>query len=166
MSETTPRLSLPLLQAGQAQKEVSHNEAITLLETFSAGMVESVGDNAPPADPQSGQAWIVGMAPTGDWMGQPDAVAIWTSGGWRFVPAKEGMALRLAGSGVRIERGPASWGHGVLAATAIVIGGMQVVGPRLPGITPPGGGSVIDVEARAALASILVALRTHGLISS
>lgn len=30
--QTTVRLSLPLLQVGQAQKELSHNEALTLLD--------------------------------------------------------------------------------------------------------------------------------------
>ncbi|QJU57537.1 DUF2793 domain-containing protein [Sphingomonas sp. AP4-R1] len=166
MSETTPRLSLPLLQAGQAQKEALHNEALIVIDGILAGMVESVGEDHPPAMPAPGQAWIVGPAPTGDWAGQADAVAIWTAGGWRFAPAKEGMAFRLKGSGVRIERGSAIWGDGAAVATVLKIGGVQVVGPRLSGISAPAGGSVVDTEARAALGVILVALRSHGLISS
>ena len=30
--ETTARLTLPFLQSGQAQKELTHNEALTLLD--------------------------------------------------------------------------------------------------------------------------------------
>jgi hypothetical protein len=166
MSETTPRLSLPLLQAGQAQKEALHNEAIILLDAIVGGVVESVGDNDPPIPSEVGQVWIVGTAPTGDWTGNPDAVAIWTMGGWRFAPAREGMALRLRGSGVRIERGAAEWGEGALSVAALIVDDEQVVGPRLSGITSPTGGSVIDAEARATLAAILVAIKTHGLIGS
>jgi hypothetical protein len=49
---------------------------------------------------------------------------------------------------------------------ALVIGGNQVVGPRAAAIDSPADGAVIDVEARAAIAAILDALRQHGLIES
>ena len=166
MSDMTPRLSLPLLRAGQAYKETLHNEALTVLDALVAGMVESVGDDVPPPTPVAGQAWIVGATPSGDWIGQAGAVAIWTTGGWRFVPSREGMAFRHRPSGVRIERGVAAWNDGALTATALRIGGNQIVGARLSGITAPSGGGTIDTEARTALDAIIVALRTHGLISS
>jgi hypothetical protein len=166
MSETTPRLSLPLLQAGQAQKEALHNEALTVLDAIVSGTVESVGENVPPSVPLAGQAWIVGTAPSGDWAGQAGAVAIWTAGGWRCVPAREGMVFRHKTSGVRIERGTAAWSDGAITASSLVIDGHQIVGARLSGITEPSGGSTIDTEARTAVDAIIVALRTHGLISS
>lgn len=166
MSETTPRLSLPLLQAGQAQKEALHNEALVVLDAIVAGVVESVGDTVPPMAAIAGQAWIVGAMPSGDWAGQAGAVAIWTAGGWRFVPAREGMVFRHRPTGVRIERGAAAWNEGAITATSLVIGGHQIVGARLPGITEPGGGATIDTEARLAIGAIIVALETHGLISS
>ena len=34
MSDVTPHLGLPLLAAGQAQKHVTHNEALTLLDAL------------------------------------------------------------------------------------------------------------------------------------
>jgi hypothetical protein len=165
MSETTPRLGLPMLEAGQAQKEVLHNEALALLDMLVSGIVEGSGDNVPPASPTIGRAWIVGTAPTGDWTGQAGAVAVWTSGGWRFVPSQEGLTLRLRTGGVLLERTGGAWATATLAAGALTIAGQQVVGPRLSGITDPGGGATIDVEARASLSAVLVALRTHGLIS-
>ncbi|MDO6413786.1 DUF2793 domain-containing protein [Sphingomonas sp. BIUV-7] len=166
MSETTPRLTLPLLQEGQAQKEALHNEALLLLDGLVGGMVEAVGQTVPPTAPEQGQSWIVGAMPTGDWSGHADEIALWTAGGWRFLRPREGVALRLRTNGLRIERGATGWGSGALAASALTIGGVQLVGPRLSGIANPGGGATIDTEARAALAAVLVTLRTHGLISS
>ncbi|MFX4817188.1 DUF2793 domain-containing protein, partial [Acinetobacter baumannii] len=60
MAETTSRLALPLLAAGQAQKEMFHNEALALIDLALAAAVESVGLNTPPATPEDGQCWIVG----------------------------------------------------------------------------------------------------------
>ena len=87
MAEVTPRLSLPLLQAGQAQKEALHNEAITMIDAITCGLIETIDDNAPPPSPAPGQAWIVGPSPEGEWARQAHAVAMWTAGGWRFAPS-------------------------------------------------------------------------------
>jgi len=164
MNEKTARLGLPLLQAGQAQKEVLHNEAITVLEGLAIGLVEEGPRNDPPALPEFGALWIVGPAPTGSWSGQAGAFALWTEGGWRFVPPVEGLAVRVKGSGLTLERRTTGWTGGEVAATALSIGGEQVVGARAPAIADPSSGSMVDAEARATLGSILVALRTHGLI--
>ena len=164
MAEVTPRLSLPLLQAGQAQKEALHNEAITMLDALTCGLIESIGDNAPPPSPAPGQAWIVGPAPMGEWAGNAQSVAIWTIGGWRFAPPREGMSFRLRTSSVRIERTASEWSDGSLPVARLMIDGQQVVGPRLSGITSPSGGVTIDTEARTAIDAIIVALKTHGLI--
>lgn len=166
MTNTTPRMALPLLQAGQAQKEAIHNEALTILDAIVGGAVESIGDNEPPPTPASGQMWIVGAAPAGAWAGHAGDVSVWTAGGWRFVPPAEGMGFRLRSTGVRIERGATAWGDGSVRVNRLIIGAEQVVGPRLSGISAPDGGAIIDTEARAATVAILVALRTHGLISA
>jgi len=91
MADTTIRHGLPLLQAGQAQKEVTHNEALALLDLLAHPAVETHTLATPPAAPQPGQMWIVGTAATEAWAGQDGALALWTGGGWRFAPAREGM---------------------------------------------------------------------------
>jgi hypothetical protein len=48
----------------------------------------------------------------------------------------------------------------------VAIGGQKVVGPRQAAVGDPAGGSVIDVQARQAVAQMLAALRAHGLIGS
>jgi hypothetical protein len=95
--ERTPRLALPLLQPGQAQKETTHNEALTVLDLTVQASVLTVGTNVPPAVPLVGSAWIVGTAPTGGWVGQARAIAGWTSGGWRFVAPRDGMTAAESG---------------------------------------------------------------------
>src|SRR3546814_15958049 len=80
----TPRFSLPLLAVAQAQKEVTHNEALTLLDALVHAAIEAGPLATPPANPALGQCWIVDAAATGVWSGAENAIAIWTAGGWRF----------------------------------------------------------------------------------
>ena len=164
MSETTARLGLPLLAAGQAEKEVLHNEAVSALEAVAIGLVEAGPGNIPPGAPSPGQFWPVGIAPTGAWVGHAGTMALWTEGGWRFLPTVEGLSVRVKGSGLTLERRAAGWTSGEIAATALMIGGTQVVGARVAAIANPTAGAVVDSEARTTLAAILVALRTHGLV--
>jgi hypothetical protein len=166
MSDTSARLGLPLLQPGQAQKELTHNEALALLDLAVQASVVAVGVNAPPAAPVAGQAWVVGTAPTGDWALHADSVAGWTENGWRFVAPREGMGVwSLADArGARFTGG--LWRLGVLAGSRVTIDGVAVIGAQRPGIIAPAGGAAVDAEARTAIAAILGALRDHGLIAS
>lgn len=164
--ETTVRLGLPFLAAGQAQKELSHNEALTLLDMTVQPVVVAVGANAPPATPVAGQCWIVGAAPTAAWTGRANAIAGWTAGGWRFLEARAGMAAWSTGDAALARFSGSAWVIGVVQGTQLILGGDQVVGSRGPAITTPSSGAVIDVEGRAALGSILSALRSHGLIAT
>ncbi|MGA1799271.1 DUF2793 domain-containing protein [Sphingomonas sp. 4RDLI-65] len=163
--DITPRLALPLLQPGQAQKETTHNEALTVLDLAVQASVLAVGTNVPPATPVSGGAWIVGAAPTGGWAGQAHAIAGWTSGGWRFVGARDGMAAWSIADGQVARFVGGAWTLGVLAGSRVSIGGNDVVGARRAAIVDPAGGTIVDTESRAAIGAILGALRGHGLIS-
>ncbi|WP_423606501.1 DUF2793 domain-containing protein [Sphingomonas sp. MS122] len=160
----TARFALPLLHAGQAQKELFHNEALLIADMLMQPCVEALGRAAPPADPVAGQCWIVGDSPEGAWAGSAGALALWTEGGWRFVAPREGMAVWVAGDELVARHVAGAWHAGRLAAAQLVIDGEQVVGPREPAIDEPDGGSVVDAEARAAIEAILQALRAHGLI--
>ena len=162
--DITARLALPLLQPGQAQKETTHNEALALLDLAVQASVQAVGTTVPPVAPVAGSAWIVGAAPTGDWTGQAGAIAGWTSGGWRFVAARDGMAVWSMADGQVARFGSGVWTIGVLAGSRVSIGGVDVVGPRQPPIPDPTGDAVVDLQARAAIIAILGCLRGHGLI--
>lgn len=166
MGDVSARLGLPYLAVGQAQKEVTHNEALALVDLALHAGVEAVGTNAPPAAPAEGQAWIVGPAPGGAWAGRAQALAGWTGGGWRFVPARDGMTVLVRGSGLTARFLDGSWTVGDLACRRVIVDGLPVLGARRSAIAGPAGGTAIDQEARAALTAILQALRGHGLIAS
>lgn len=166
MSDTTPCFGLPLLAAGQAQKELDHNEALTLLDALVQPIVQTLGDNTPPAAPFEGQGWIVGSAPGGAWAGQAGAMALWTAGGWRFVSPPEGTAVWVSSLSLPARRSAGSWRVGAIVGSSISIGGIQVVGAQGPAIPAPSGGTTADAAARSAIGAILSALRTHGLIAS
>ena len=162
----TARWGLPLLDAGQAQKEMTVNEALARLDLLAQASVAAVGVETPPSAPTDGQCWIVGAAPTGAWAGRARAIAGWTAGGWRFVAPREGMAAWSAADGCAATFAGGQWRVGRLAGTGVAIGGVQVLGAQASAIAAPAGGSVVDAEARMVLTAVLTALRTHGLIAT
>jgi len=166
MTLQTDRLKLPLLAVAQAQKEMTHNEALALADVAIQAVVVAVAPASVPATPAVGQCWIVGSAPTGDWAGHADAMACWTSGGWRFLAAFEGLQAWSLADGATIRRGAGGWIVGALTATSLAIGGQRVVGERQPHIVAPSGGATVDAQARAAIAALIAGLETHGLFSS
>lgn len=167
MTDTqTDRFALPLLQPGQAQKEMFHNEAIAALDLLVQPAAEAIGLDTPPTAPESGQSWIVGSSPTGVWAGKAKHLAGSTGGGWRFVAPVEEMAVWVTADAVTARFTSGNWVSGEATCAHLVIGGNRVVGPRQAGIAAPTGGAVIDAESRAALSGILAALRTHGLIAT
>lgn len=164
MDGETARIGLPLLEVGQAQKEITHNEALAMLDIAVQAVVQGGPTNQPPATPTSGACWIVGPAPQGAWAGHAGRLAGWTGAGWRFVTAQPGWQVWDTLAAQEWRRMSTGWERGVLRAEQIAIGGLQVVGARRPAIEDPSGGASVDVEARAALAKILDTLRQHGLI--
>lgn len=162
--ETTARLALPLLQTGQAQKELTHNEALTLIDVAVQPIVQAIGLTVPPTAPLPGQCWIVGSAPTGAWTGQSGALAGWTAGGWRFVAPKEGMSAWSSADQCLARYRTGHWEIGIARANRLIIAGAQSVGPPQPAIAVPSGGSVVDVIARQTISEIITVLQQHGLI--
>jgi Protein of unknown function (DUF2793) len=166
MNDLSDRFKLPLLAAGQAQKEVTHNEALTIADMLLHSVIVSIAPPTVPSAPMPGQCWIVGNSPTGAWAGQAGAIAGWSAGGWRFIEPVEGMALWSLADSVEVRRNGGAWSLGLLTATSLKIGVNQVVGARGISIPNASGGGMIDSEARSAVNAILASLRTHGLISA
>ena len=101
MSETSPRLGLPLLMPAQAQKHVTHNEALLALETLTQLVLEARDGLVPPPLPGLGEIHALGAAPQGAWDGQGGMLAAWDGTGWRFVAPQEGWRAwdKAAGRG-------------------------------------------------------------------
>ena len=163
--DTTDRLGLPMIETGQAAKELTHNEALALLDIAVQASVIAVGMNEPPAAPQPGDAWVLGTAPTGAWAGQAMAIAAWTPGGWRFVAPREGMRVWVTARAFDARFVAGTWVSGELRSTRLLVDGVPVVGRRAAAIPEPQDGVTVDGEARATLTRILDTLRDHGLIA-
>lgn len=92
MPDTSTRLNLPYIFSGQAQKHVTHNEAIVDLDTLVHLCVEAQLVNETVADPQDAQAWIVGPDPSEAWQNHSLEIAVWRDGGWRFYTPLAGFS--------------------------------------------------------------------------
>lgn len=162
----TQRLGLPLLSAGQAQKEITHNEALVIIDALLHGCCPSSPSDMPPAQPELGLSYLCGPSPTGAWSGHAKAVAHWSESGWRFTAPVEGQCLYDRANGRTWKYAAGQWELGILRASELRVGSTKVVGSQQSAIANPVGGGAGDVEARAAVNQILAALRAHGLIAT
>ena len=86
MSDTSTHLLLPYLLAAQAQKHVTVNEALRLLDGLVQLAVSTAPDGA-AGHPGDGDRYIVAAGGTGAWAGWDLNVAYWVDGAWmRLVP--------------------------------------------------------------------------------
>ena len=95
MTETTPRLGLPFIIASQAQKHITHNEALRDLDVLVHLTVEDNTLTTPPADAIDGQCYVVADGATGDWSGRATQIAVRKDQAWHFYIPKEGWTCWL-----------------------------------------------------------------------
>lgn len=108
MSDTSPRLSLPFIAPAQAQKHVTHNEALLRLDVLAQLTLEDINQTLPPAAPQEGQVWALGANPSGDWTGQSDMLAAFVNGAWLFItPATGWQAVNITDNAALVWTGSA-----------------------------------------------------------
>ena len=86
----TPNLILPLIDAAQAQKHVTHNQAIQKLDAITQLAVLERTLTTPPGSPVDGERHIVAASATGAWAGKDFNIAAWQDGAWAFYPPREG----------------------------------------------------------------------------
>ena len=85
------KLRLPYIAASQAQKHVTHNEALTLLDTLCQASVIDKDLTTPPVSPAEGDCYIVAATGTGDWTGWDGRIARFIDGEWRsYLPGAGG----------------------------------------------------------------------------
>lgn len=144
-ASVTPRYAIPLLFSGQAEKEFYVNEAHALTDALLHCAVEGMAD-IPPALPVEGDCWLVGAAPTGAWAGEVGKIACRQLDNWIFIEPRDGLSVlnRATGQTMRFRAG---W-----------------IAPAPP--IPPTTGTVIDSEARSALAQLIIALAEAGIFAA
>ena len=165
MSETA-RLGLPYILQSQSQKEVTHNSALNRLDVLTGAVVQDRDLAVPPANPAEGELWIIASGATGDWAGHDGDLAHFIGGAWAFYSPPGGFGVWIEDETLAARWTGSAWEAGILAGTAVKIGGQQVVGAQQAAIPDATGGSTQDLEARAAVNALLAACRAHGLILS
>lgn len=141
----TPVIGLPLLVAGQAQKEFFVNQALCLLDALHQRAVTASQPAPPPtSSAQEGECYRVTAPAAGVWSDHEDEIAILIGGDWHFVAPQEGMQV-FDRSGGQLVVYRSRWEHAGLPAG-------------------PTGGTVIDAEARAVIASLIHALQAIGVL--
>ena len=105
----TPNLALPYILAAQAQKHVTHNEAIRALDCLVQLSVASRTRSEPPASPDDGSRYIVASGAGGDWAGQDGKVAAYQDGAWAFYAPKEGWRAWAASESALLVYEAGTW---------------------------------------------------------
>lgn len=105
---STLRSALPLLAAAQAQKHVTHNEALLRLDALLHPVVKSRTVNDPPAAAE-GDLYLVASSPTGDWAGRSGQLAEWRNGAWEFYLPYEGLTVYVAPENLALRYLSGAW---------------------------------------------------------
>ncbi|WP_428150031.1 DUF2793 domain-containing protein [Brevundimonas sp.] len=110
-SNHSARLDLPYLAAGQLQKHVTLNQALTRLDALAQMAVVSRTVATQPADPDDGALYILPAGPTGAvWSAWSEGDLARTElGGWTRVPAPTGTLAVVLDEGALVARGEDGW---------------------------------------------------------
>ncbi len=91
----SPRWSLPLLVEGQAQKHVTVNESLLLMDTLVHAAAESSTLSQEPSWPPDGACYLLTPDRAGAaWSGfQEGSLACWRDGAWREIRPQAGLQV-------------------------------------------------------------------------
>lgn len=157
--DASPHLGLPYLLPAQAQKHVTHNEALRLLDVLVQLAVEDRNRTAPPADPAPGQRHLVAAGATGAWSGHDGEIAVWEDGAWSFITPRPGWRVHVLAEARLIQRLASGWDDGSaspLAAASLGINATADTTNRLAVSSPAvlfthaGAGHQVKVNKAAA----------------
>lgn len=113
MAETT-QLALPLLEAAQAQKHVTMNEALLRLDALTAPRAVSRRLSTPPPAAAEGDVFVVAEAPGGVWKDRAGELAIWRDGDWSFSTPRPGWRVWIDEERAYVVFDGAVWTEGAL----------------------------------------------------
>lgn len=120
--DETSNLSLPYIMPSQAQKSVTHNEALRMLDALVMASVVSRTISTPPASPDDGQRHIVPSGADGAWLGQGGRIAAMQDGGWAFYTPAEGWLAWCEEESILLCFADGSW-----QVTGAGAGGIQTI---------------------------------------
>ncbi|MGC1494888.1 MAG: DUF2793 domain-containing protein [Sulfitobacter sp.] len=148
MPETSPTLSLPYLQPAQAQKHVTHNEALRILDAVTQLSVLTASLATPPELPDEGDRYIVAIAATGEWAGKDHNIAVWCDNTWQFFEPSVGWRADDATTGAELRFDGTSW--------------VSPAAPTLQNVPLVGIGTTADTTNRLAVSADATLLNNAG----
>ena len=109
MADTTPNLSLPLLMPSQAQKHLTHNDALLRLDALAQISVLDRRRATPPPSPADGARYIVPPDAAGAWAGKTGHLAIGWNGGWDLVAPATGWLAFVTNENLLLAYSGGEW---------------------------------------------------------
>lgn len=109
MTTRTAMQLLPYIAPSQAQKHVTYNSAIKLLDVLVQTSAGSRFLTAPPIGAVAGDSYIVGDGATGDWLGQDRKLAVFTGDFWDFYVPKTGWRVWVEAEGAEAVFDGTDW---------------------------------------------------------
>ncbi|SMX26812.1 hypothetical protein TRP8649_00904 [Pelagimonas phthalicica] len=110
MPQSSPIMNLPYIEPSQAQKHVTHNEALRILDAVTQLSVQSADLATPPASPADGDRYIVAAGGVADWAGQDGNIAVWTDNTWQFFAPQAGWRADVTPTGNSLRFDGTTWG--------------------------------------------------------
>ncbi|MBM3651529.1 MAG: DUF2793 domain-containing protein [Alphaproteobacteria bacterium] len=108
MTQTT-HLALPFLDAAQAQKHVTHNEALALIDALTQLSISARNVTSPPGTPAEGDRLLIGAGATDAFAGKSDQIATFLAGGWSFLAPQAGWRAYVEAEQLLLLYDGAAW---------------------------------------------------------
>lgn len=109
----TQRFALPVIEAAQAHKHVTHNEALTLIDALIHLCVESRTLATPPDMPSEGACYIPASGASGAWSGWEGQIALFSGGGWLRLAPVSGLRAWVKAERLTVTYEDGIWRDGV-----------------------------------------------------
>jgi len=127
--DRTATLGLPYILGSQAQKHVTHNEALDALDVLVQLTVLDRHLPEPPSEPEEGDRYIVASPATGDWLGREGEIAARQGGVWSFLAPGEGWRSFVTDEATACIFSAGTW----QAEAGGIVGASQVVAQQAHG---------------------------------
>ena len=104
----SPNIALTYLEEGQANAEVTVNDAFNRLDMLLKWSIVDRDLATPPGSPTNGDVYLVATSGTGAWSGKDGQIAGYYDG-WIFQTVAEGRMFRVLDENIWIGWNGATW---------------------------------------------------------